>query len=140
MAYMNQVTKQQIVAAAKPVLDAYRMKGSFSVRNSSTLCLTLRQGPIDFIGDIVQENDQLAVGRAQVDLRAWRTSYSFTINEYWYHENFTGRALEFLSALLPTLKSANWYDRSDIMTDYFDCSYYINVRVGTYDRPYIVTR
>jgi hypothetical protein len=32
--------------------------------------------------------------------------------------------------------AAEWHDRSDAMTDYFEISYYINVSVGTWAKPY----
>lgn len=42
-----------------------------------------------------------------------------TINNYWYHEHFTGRSLLFLNDILPVLNRGN-HDNSDIMIDYFD--------------------
>jgi hypothetical protein len=37
MAYMNQERKAQIVAAVKPILAKYGVKGTFAVRNHSTI-------------------------------------------------------------------------------------------------------
>jgi len=30
------------------------------------------------------------------------------------------------------------HDNSDIMTDYFDVGWYISVRLGKWDKPYVV--
>jgi hypothetical protein len=34
------------------------------------------------------------------------------------------------------MKSADWYDRSDSQSDYFDTAYYVDVNVGKWDKPY----
>ena len=34
------------------------------------------------------------------------------------------------------LKSADWYDKSDAMTDYFNTAYYVDVNIGKWDKPY----
>ena len=51
MAYMNQQMKAKIAALLKPILKKYGVKGSLSVRNHSTICLTVKSGKIDFIGN-----------------------------------------------------------------------------------------
>ena len=62
------------------------------------------------------------------------------VNEYWYHESFAydnPKITDFLSELIPSMNDGN-HDNSDIMTDYFDVGWYINVRVGKWDKPYIL--
>jgi hypothetical protein len=44
-----------------------------------------------------------------------------------------------LAEAFKALKSADWYDESDPMTDYFNIAYYVDVNVGKWDRPYEVT-
>ena len=39
MAYMNQERKAKINQALKPILAKYKVKGSLSVRNHSSICL-----------------------------------------------------------------------------------------------------
>ena len=51
MAYMSQEKKTKISALLKPILAKYKVKGSLSVRNHSTICLTVKAGAIDFIGN-----------------------------------------------------------------------------------------
>jgi len=38
------------------------------------------------------------------------------------------------------MKTDDWRDNSDITTDYFDISYYIDVKIGTWQKPYKLTQ
>lgn len=115
MAYMNQERKQHIAAQLKPVLKRYGMKGTLKVRNHSTIVLTLKSGPIDFGGT------------------------ERSINTYWYHEHYSGVAREFLSEVMTAMLSAGWYDDSDASVDHFDTAYYVDVSVGAWKKPYVLT-
>jgi hypothetical protein len=35
------------------------------------------------------------------------------------------------------MRGSEWYDRSDVQTDYFDTAYYMDVNVGQWNKPYI---
>ena len=139
MAYMNQTKKQTIASKVKPILARYGMKGSLSVRNHSTIVLKLTAGPIDFIGDL---NTQRQFGYVNVELNKdeMRKRYELDINPYWYHEHYTGKALAFLSEIIPAMKGADWYDKSDAQIDYFDTAYYYDVNVGSWNKPYTLTK
>ena len=139
MAYMNQTKKQTIASKVKPILAKYGMKGSLSVRNHSTIVLKLTAGPIDFIADM---NDRRQFGYVHVDLdkTALRQNYNLDINPYWYQEHYTGTALAFLSEIIPAMKGADWYDKSDAQIDYFDTAYYYDVNVGSWNKPYTLTK
>jgi hypothetical protein len=139
MAYMNQERKAKIAAALKPILAKYKMKGSLSVRNGRTIALHLSQGPIDFIGDMNAERDTL-LGFGPIDKEKLREAYTLDINTYWYHEHYTGTAREFLNEVFPAMRSANWYDKSDIQSDYFDVAYHIDVNVGKWKKPYTLVK
>ena len=115
MAYISQERKAQIAPVVKAICKKYGIKATLSVRNHSSLVLTVKQGNIDFGGNHVQ------------------------VNPYWYHEHYTGQSLAFLSEVIPALKGADWYDRSDISTDYFDTAYYYDVNIGSWDKPYKLT-
>jgi hypothetical protein len=51
MAYMNQERKSKIAPVVKAICKKYGVKASLSVRNHMTLCLTIKSGNIDFVGD-----------------------------------------------------------------------------------------
>ena len=135
MAYMNQERKAKIANALKPILAKYGMKGTLKCRQHA-ITLTLRQGPIDFIGDLNESRN----GRLGVSKDEMRKRYELSINPYWYQEHYTGTALAFLSEVIPAMKGADWYDRSDIQTDYFDTAYYYDVNVGSWNKPYTLTK
>ena len=139
MAYMNQSKKAVIASKVKPILAKYGMKGSLSVRNHSTICLTLTSGSIDFIGDL-QEQRQFGYVTHKLDKQKMRERYELDINPYWFQDHYTGEALAFLSEIFPAMYAADWYDKSDAQIDYFDTAYYVDVNVGKWTKPYTLTK
>ena len=139
MAYMNQTKKATIASKVKPILAKYGMKGSLSVRNHMTICLTLTSGPIDFIGDLVEQR-QFGYVPVKLDKTKMRERYELDVNPYWFHDHYTGTALAFLSEIFPAMQGADWYDKSDAQVDYFDTAYYIDVNVGKWNKPYNLTK
>jgi hypothetical protein len=137
MAYMNQERKAKIAQALKPVLAKYKVKGTLRVRNHMAITLTLKSGPIDFIAN---SNRVCGSNHYQVS-RGFRpnTSNYDQVNPYWFQDHYDGVAKEFLTEAFKALKAADYYDRSDAMTDYFDTAYYYDLNIGTWDKPYIVT-
>ncbi len=124
MAYMNQEMKAKIAKNLKPVLKKFGVKGTLSVSNHSTIVLTLKSGKIDFIADYGDSEDARKFG--------------IDVNPYWFHEHFTGTSKAFLTEAFRALKSADWYDESDIQTDYFNTAYYFRINVGKWNKPYIL--
>lgn len=130
MAYMSQEKKAQLAPAIKAICKKYGVKASLAVRNHSTLVLTIKQGPIDFIG-----NSNKVCATKYANQRWTPADKHIDVNPYWYHEHFDGRALEFLKELMPAMNVGN-HDRSDAMTDYFDVGWYVDVNIGRWDQPY----
>lgn len=124
MAYMNQEMKAKIAKNLKPVLKKFGVKGTLSVRNHSTIVLTLKSGKIDFFADYGDSEDARKFG--------------IDVNPYWFHEHFTGTSKAFLTEAFRALKSADWYDESDIQTDYFNTAYYFRINVGKWNNPYVL--
>lgn len=138
MAYMNQERKAIINQALKPILAKYSIKGSLSVRHHSSIVLTLKSGKIDFIAN---SNRVCGASHYQTS-RGFRpnTSGYSDVNTYWYQDHYDGDAKAFLDEALAALKCAGWYDRSDAMVDYFDTAYYVNINIGSWNKPYVVTK
>ena len=136
MAYMNQERKAKIAQVLKPILAKYKVKGSLSVRNHSTIVLTLKSGAIDFIGNSnrVCGNDFYQVQRG---FKPTTSGYD-QVNPYWFQDHYDGDAKAFLTEAFKALKSADWYDESDAMIDYFNIAYYVDVNIGKWNAPYIV--
>ena len=140
MAYMNQEKKAAIVAAVKPILKKYGVKGTFAVRNHSTICLNVKEGQIDFIENYIQTDiDKVVANKMSDDQVAYiRKNKTLDVNPYWFQEHFSGKAKAFLTEVFTGMKAAGWYDRSDAMTDYFDTAYYVDVNIGSWKKPYSV--
>lgn len=136
MAYMNQERKAKITKMLKPILAKYKVKGSLSVRNHSTIVLTLKSGAIDFIGNSnrVCGNDFYQVQRG---FKPTTSGYD-QVNPYWFQDHYDGDAKAFLTEAFKALKSADWYDESNAMIDYFNTAYYVDINIGKWDRPYIL--
>ena len=92
------------------------------MRHYSTLVLTIKAGKLDFIGEYNK-----ATNHGLKD--------HLSINPYWYGHTFTGIINQCISELVDAMNDGNW-NRSDIQTDYFDVGWYIDIDVGSYDKPY----
>lgn len=136
MAYMNQERKAKIAQTLKPILAKYKVKGSLSVRNHSTIVLTLKSGAIDFIGNSnrVCGNNFYQVQRG---FKPNDIGYD-QVNPYWFQDHYDGDAKAFLTEAFKALKSADWYDESNAMIDYFNIAYYVDINIGKWNAPYIV--
>ena len=133
---MNQERKAKITKMLKPILAKYKVKGSLSVRNHSTIVLTLKSGAIDFIvnSNRVCGNDFYQVQRG---FKPTTSGYD-QVNPYWFQDHYDGDAKAFLTEAFKALKSADWYDESNAMIDYFNIAYYVDINIGKWNAPYIV--
>ena len=114
MAYMSQEKKKTLAPAIKSVLKEYNMKGSIGVHNHSTLIVNLKEGVIDF------------------------GSKNESVNTYWIDSHYTGIAQQFLNELKDAMMDGN-HNNSDIMTDYFDVGWYVEINVGKWNKEYNLT-
>ena len=115
MAYISQQDKKELAPSIKAVLKKYGMKGSIAVKNHMSLVVNLQSGPIHFDMD----------------------GYT-SVNVYHIDKHYTGRAKDFLNELVVAMKGTKWFDKSDIMTDYFHTAYYIDINVGKWNKPYVL--
>lgn len=141
MAYMNQDKKAKIVAAVKPIMKKFGIKGTFAVRNHSTIVLNIKSGKIDFIENYIKTDKEKPYAKYMSDEQVAyiRKNKTLDVNPYWFQDHFSGDAKKFLSEVLPAMKAADWYDRSDAQVDYFDTAYYVDVNIGSWNKPYEVT-
>jgi hypothetical protein len=112
MAYVSQEDKSKLAPKIRAVLSTYKMKGTISVRHNSTLVVTIKSGVIDFGGDIAD------------------------VNIYWIHEHYKGVARKFLTELLNAMKGPDFYDHTDLASDYFNVSHYTDIRIGSWKQNY----
>lgn len=132
MAYYSQERKKSVAPKVRALLKEYGLKGSLSVGNHSTVRLTIREGNMDVIANhLMTMKDS-----HKKTYHTIHDSY-LDVNVYWYKEHFSGKVLEFLEKVITVLNEGN-HDRSDIMTDYFDVGWYVDVQFGRWDKPYLV--
>ena len=137
MAYVSQELKAKLSPAIKLVCKKFGVKASLAVRNHSTLVLNVKSGPIDFIGNL---NKVCSVAPGADRYGPYRAAVgSIDVNPYHYRDHFDGKALAFLSAILPAMNTGN-HDNSDIQSDYFDIGWYIDVNIGAWNKPYLLTK
>ena len=141
MAYMSQERKAKIAVKVKAICKKYGVRASLAVRNHSTLVLNVRQGPIDFVENFIETDRAKPYAKYMTDEQVAyiRRNQSLDVNVYWYKDHFSGRALKFLSEVIPAMNDGN-HDRSDIQTDYFDVGWYVDVNIGRWNRPYALEK
>ena len=133
MAYMNTERKRQLSPAINRILKSNGLSGTLSVKNNLTLVLTIRSGWLDFIGNF---NETVTQNLQSYDRFTPATGY-IQVNEHHLDHAFSGEALRILEELKAAMMDGNWND-SDIQTDYFNVGWYISIRIGRYDRPYLI--
>jgi hypothetical protein len=132
MAHVSQETKAKLAPTIKAILKKYKLKGSLSVRNYSTLVLNIKSGSIDFINNFDSVRDRRPEYNGEKLIR----THNIQVNPYWYHEHFTGEALAFMTEMVAAMKGPEFFDHSDMQTDYFHCSHYFDINVGQWNKPY----
>ena len=124
MAFIRQEDKKKLAPEIKKVLKKYGMKGSIRICNHSTLVVNLKEGALDLIGDYGSDYDR----------------DHLQVNTYYCVEWAKSPVIKsFYDELIKAMKGADWYDKSDAMTDYFDIAYYININAGQWNKPYVLT-
>jgi len=124
MAYVSQEMKKEMAPFIKQVFKKYGYKGTLKINHHSTLVANITEGPYSL--------EEIA-GR---ELNDHEKKYVYHVNTYWIDDNFKHNepVRDFLNALKAAMngvgsKEAN-YDNSDIMTDYFDVGWYIDINFG----------
>lgn len=126
MAYMNQEKKAVIKANLDKVLKPLGIKYTLRVRNHMAITCTIKSAPFNMLADRVTPSE-------------FERDYA-QVNPYWFQEHYTGRTRDVLAKVVEAIKSADYYDRSDAMVDYFDTAYYFDINIGDYNKPFVVTK
>ena len=135
MAYVSQEFKAKLAPTIKSICKKYGVKASLAVRNHSTLVLNISQGNIDFIDNYLD-----TMGRTEHNLKWVGEKRNIDVNVYHYEKHFTGRAQKFLKEVIAAMHGPDYFDHSDIQSDYFHCSHYIDVNIGKWNKPYALVK
>ena len=134
--YISQTEKKEPAPAIKKVLKDYGMKGTIGINHHSTLVVNLKKGKLDLIGAAQKINTERAERQG---LPVTKIDNYFQANAYrepTEYENFAPIIGRFYSDLIKAMKGTKWFDKSDLMTDYFHTAYFLSINVGKYSAPY----
>jgi hypothetical protein len=137
MAYMDQAKKAKIAEALKRVVPE-GWKYRLSVQNRSSICFTLAAAPVDLIGHIQAVREKTArpgdpFARAGLEERRY-----VVVNPYWLDHQFEEPLLTVFRKIVDALNTGN-YDRSHVQSDYFDVGHYVDISIGRWDKPFVIT-
>lgn len=138
MAYVSQEVITKARAALKALNKEYGVKATLSGKGSLSLNLTIAEGSIDFIGNycnvISHHNSMRNLDGARVEVLL---SGNIPVNQYYLDTSFDGKALEYLEKAKAIMYTDHW-DKSDIQSDYFHCAYYVSMRIGRWNKAYVL--
>jgi hypothetical protein len=133
MAFVSQKMKKEMTPFIKQVFKKYGYKGTLKISHHSTLVANITEGPYSL--------EEIS-GR---ELHPHEKKYGeYSVNTHWIDDHFKHNepVRDFLNALKAAMngvgsKERN-YDHSDVMTDYFDVGWYIDINFGNgwTNKPY----
>jgi len=137
MAYISQERKKERAPNIKAVLKKYGAKGSIAVKHHSSLVVNISASPFDFIGvrNAEMKKECERTGRTYYE----NTSNYIQVNTNWISDHYQGEARNFLTELLQAMKGDDWFDKSDLMSDYHHIDFYLDINVGKWNKPYVCT-
>lgn len=125
MAHMNQEKKARIAAELKKVMPQ-GWKYSLSVRHHMAIVLKIKEAPIDLIG-CFRETEYFNPAAEK------HTS----VNPYCYRGQIESKSvIKVFDKIFAALNLDN-FDQSDSQRDYFHVGHYVDLEIGTYEKPFI---
>ena len=140
---MSQEKKATIAPKIKSICAKYGIKATLSVHHHSSLCLNIKSGSIDFIGnylDKLKTNPRVNYFDTfeSIENNLLKDSY-LDVNVFHFKDHFTGKAKQFLTEVYEAMNIGN-FDHSDIQTDYFCVGWYTSIHIGRWNRPYVLCK
>jgi hypothetical protein len=133
MAYVSKDLKAKVAGLLKTEFPGTAkdrgFKYSLAVRHHSTLVITISEGTIDFIGNFIETTKNME-GRDNSEIPTY-----INVNTYNMNNWFSGDVRDILTKIRNIMNTGN-HDNSDIMTDYFDIGWYVDINIGKWDKPY----
>jgi hypothetical protein len=136
MAYVTEETITKARAALKVLNKEYRVKSTLSGKGSTSLNLTIAEGAIDFVSNYC-ETIKVKRTLRDVDSIVKHTNKDkhISVNQYYLDSSFSSIPLEYLEKVKEIMYADHW-DKSDSQSDYFNCAYYIHMRIGKWNKGY----
>ena len=125
MAYIGQEKKKEVHAELKKVIPA-SWKWSLSIRHHMSLVLTISSAPFAILPYV----DEKGITHERTELSPYAQNLKNTTSD--------PKLKVVLEKIQAALYDGNW-DKSDIQTDYFNVGWYVDVKIGRWDKPFIST-
>lgn len=142
MAWVQKETVTKVRTGLKILNKEYGMKATVAGTNSHSLKVNISSGSIDFIQNRIDmlEGDHRYTAEEKANHIKYLTEFNsgIQVNHYWLETSFSGLALEYLQKVKALMQVDHW-DKSDVQSDYFHCAYYMNIDIGKWNKPYVVT-
>lgn len=136
MAYVTEEIINKARTALKALNKQYGVKATFSGKGSSSLRLTIAEGSVDFIGSYCETIVAKRQMRDAEGVIEWAQKEMYIqVNQYYLDSSFSGLPLEYLEKAKEIMYADHW-DKSDVMTDYFHCAYYVSINIGRWNKGY----
>lgn len=136
MAYVSEQVITKARTALKALNKEYGVKATLSGKGGLSLNLTIAEGIIDFLNNYCETIASKRIHRDAEQTIAWvKLEQNININPYYLDTQFSGKALEYMEKAKAIMYVDHW-DKSDVMTDYFHCAYYVDMRVGRWNKGY----
>jgi hypothetical protein len=134
--------KAKLAPTIKAICKKFGIKASIAVRHHSTLVLNVRQGSIDFIENYIATDAAKNYGnKMSEDQVAYiRKNRSLDVNTYWVKDHYSGQAKSFLMEMIAAMEGPDFFNEDDAQTDYFNRSHYIDINIGSWDKPYVLEK
>ena len=127
MAFISQQDKKTLAPAIKAVFKKYGLKGTIAIKNHMTLCANVSAGRLDLLGAAAAVSSLRSNGYYQAN------AYRPTNQKY---KDINIDIFNFYEELKKAMRGSIWFDKSDIMTDYFHTAYFIDINIGQWNKPY----
>jgi hypothetical protein len=125
MTYISKEEKTAKAIALRALGKQYGVKLTVARRHHSTIELNIAAGKIDFFSEYQGE-------------KGFYGENYLSVNTFYIDEHFTGESKAFLLKAFDILNNGN-HNNSDIMIDYFDIGFYVDINIGKYNKPYQLT-
>ena len=142
MPYISNEEKKVIDEKCKIIAKKYGLKVTTKREHYSTVCLTIRSGGIDFVRNFNAVANAKNQGRTP-DFYMYRNyceNGHIDVNQYHIEDFFDGKCLQVLNEFKAELFGNGYKADSDIMTDYFNDSWYVAIQIGEWNKPYVLIK
>jgi hypothetical protein len=128
MAYIGADSVKAIRNALKAEFP--EIKFSVTLDNHSSVNVSIMESPYNLINEHTCDESDIKFGY---------TNINHYYTDRYPHQNLYQRIWDIvkIAPFNAGTEDEPWYDRSDIMTDYFDVSYYFTLRVGKWNKAYV---